>query len=74
VSFAYLPMKMVTYYVNYGKCIKHRLSKLFTINNNYIYRCKHHFHKACLHEWVALNYRCPMCKQDSRGKDIMIDV
>ncbi|CAO3668679.1 unnamed protein product [Rhizopus microsporus] len=33
--------------------------------------CKHHFHKACLHEWLALNFRCPMCKQDSRGKDVI---
>ncbi|KAI8973319.1 hypothetical protein BDF20DRAFT_914779 [Mycotypha africana] len=31
--------------------------------------CYHHFHKACLHEWLVLNVRCPMCKQDSRGKD-----
>ncbi|OAD73804.1 hypothetical protein PHYBLDRAFT_186934 [Phycomyces blakesleeanus NRRL 1555(-)] len=30
--------------------------------------CTHHFHKACVYEWLALNYRCPMCKQDSRGK------
>lgn len=36
--------------------------------------CKHHFHKACVHEWLALNFRCPMCKQDSRGKDVMMDV
>lgn len=36
--------------------------------------CKHHFHKACVHEWLVLNFRCPMCKQDSRGKDVMIDV
>ncbi|KAI8876704.1 hypothetical protein K501DRAFT_49410 [Backusella circina FSU 941] len=34
--------------------------------------CKHHFHKACVHEWLALNYRCPMCKQDSRTKDIAL--
>ncbi|CAO3660090.1 unnamed protein product [Umbelopsis vinacea] len=31
--------------------------------------CKHHFHKDCLHEWLALNSMCPMCKQDSRGKE-----
>ncbi|KAI8394288.1 uncharacterized protein BYT42DRAFT_554101 [Radiomyces spectabilis] len=31
--------------------------------------CMHHFHKACVHEWLALNSRCPMCKRDSRGKD-----
>ncbi|KAI9478461.1 MAG: hypothetical protein EXX96DRAFT_570966 [Benjaminiella poitrasii] len=36
--------------------------------------CGHHFHKACVHEWLALNFRCPMCKQDSRGKDVMVDV
>ncbi|KAI9261979.1 hypothetical protein BY458DRAFT_515493 [Sporodiniella umbellata] len=36
--------------------------------------CKHHFHKACVHEWLVLNFRCPMCKQDSRGKDVMIQV
>ncbi|KAG2181190.1 hypothetical protein INT43_008772 [Umbelopsis isabellina] len=31
--------------------------------------CQHHFHKDCLHEWLALNSMCPMCKQDSRGKE-----
>lgn len=30
--------------------------------------CNHHFHKTCVHEWLVLNSRCPMCKRDSRGK------
>ncbi|KAI7872409.1 hypothetical protein BDF14DRAFT_501749 [Spinellus fusiger] len=30
--------------------------------------CHHHFHKACVHEWLALNALCPMCKQDTRSK------
>ncbi|KAI8579924.1 hypothetical protein K450DRAFT_239750 [Umbelopsis ramanniana AG] len=31
--------------------------------------CQHHFHKDCLHEWLALNSMCPMCKRDCRGKE-----
>ncbi|KAI9278188.1 hypothetical protein BDA99DRAFT_491421 [Phascolomyces articulosus] len=30
--------------------------------------CNHHFHRTCVHEWLALNSRCPMCKRDCRGK------
>lgn len=35
---------------------------------NYI-RCGHHFHKSCLTEWLTLNKKCPLCKQDFRGKE-----
>ncbi|ORZ01473.1 hypothetical protein BCR43DRAFT_486992 [Syncephalastrum racemosum] len=31
--------------------------------------CSHHFHKTCVHEWLVLNSRCPMCKRDSRAKN-----
>lgn len=31
--------------------------------------CGHHFHKGCVHEWLGLNRRCPLCKRDVRGKD-----
>ncbi|ORX43082.1 hypothetical protein DM01DRAFT_1411679 [Hesseltinella vesiculosa] len=31
--------------------------------------CGHHFHKDCVHEWLALNPLCPLCKQDFRGKE-----
>ncbi|KAI8092739.1 uncharacterized protein BX664DRAFT_348005 [Halteromyces radiatus] len=31
--------------------------------------CSHHFHKDCVHEWLALNSLCPLCKQNFRGKD-----
>ncbi|KAL9558957.1 hypothetical protein MBANPS3_000658 [Mucor bainieri] len=31
--------------------------------------CGHHFHKSCLTEWLALNKKCPLCKQDFRGKE-----
>ncbi|KAL0080772.1 hypothetical protein F4703DRAFT_1871027 [Phycomyces blakesleeanus] len=30
--------------------------------------CKHHFHKACVSEWLVLNSKCPMCKRDCRCK------
>ncbi|KAG2219847.1 hypothetical protein INT45_000734 [Circinella minor] len=30
--------------------------------------CNHHFHRTCVHEWLVLNSRCPMCKRDCRGK------
>lgn len=33
------------------------------------YRCGHHFHKSCLTEWLTLNKKCPLCKQDFRGKE-----
>ncbi|KAI8338437.1 hypothetical protein BC941DRAFT_422916 [Chlamydoabsidia padenii] len=29
-------------------------------------RCNHHFHKDCVHEWLALNYKCPLCQRDFR--------
>ncbi|CEP15753.1 hypothetical protein [Parasitella parasitica] len=32
-------------------------------------RCHHHYHKDCVHEWLALNSKCPLCKRDFRGKD-----
>jgi hypothetical protein len=32
-------------------------------------RCGHHFHQSCLKEWLTLNRRCPLCKQDFRGKE-----
>jgi hypothetical protein len=41
---------------------------IFTHSTCYC-RCQHHFHKDCLHEWLALNSMCPMCKRDSRGKE-----
>lgn len=31
--------------------------------------CGHHFHKGCLAEWLTLNKKCPLCKQDFRGKE-----
>ena len=31
-------------------------SQLYTIP------CKHLFHKACLEDWVAENYKCPVCR------------
>ncbi|KAI8093324.1 uncharacterized protein BX664DRAFT_329445 [Halteromyces radiatus] len=31
-------------------------------------RCKHHFHRDCVHEWLALNYKCPLCQRDFRRK------
>lgn len=34
-----------------------------------ISRCGHHFHKSCLTEWLTLNKKCPLCKQDFRGKE-----
>lgn len=34
----------------------------------YTCRCEHHFHKDCVHEWLALNSVCPLCKRDFRGK------
>lgn len=36
--------------------------------------CKHHFHRACIKEWLMLNRRCPLCKQDFGGKDVLFDV
>ncbi|ORZ03109.1 hypothetical protein BCR43DRAFT_482761 [Syncephalastrum racemosum] len=33
-----------------------------------MYRCGHHFHKDCVHEWLGLNSVCPLCKRDFRGK------
>ncbi|CAO3598559.1 unnamed protein product [Absidia cylindrospora] len=33
--------------------------------------CSHHFHKDCVHEWLALNSLCPLCKQDFRGKELL---
>jgi hypothetical protein len=35
----------------------------------HIFRCGHHFHKSCLTEWLTLNKKCPLCKQDFRGKE-----
>ncbi|KAI9308350.1 hypothetical protein BJ944DRAFT_260418 [Cunninghamella echinulata] len=32
--------------------------------------CNHHFHKDCVHEWLALNYKCPLCQRDFRGKKV----
>ncbi|GAN04180.1 hypothetical protein MAM1_0057d03640 [Mucor ambiguus] len=37
------------------------------------YRCQHHYHKDCVHEWLALNSKCPLCKRDFRGKDYVGD-
>lgn len=31
--------------------------------------CGHHFHRSCLKEWLSLNRKCPLCKQDFRGKE-----
>ncbi|KAI8148243.1 hypothetical protein BJV82DRAFT_709089 [Fennellomyces sp. T-0311] len=31
--------------------------------------CGHHFHKDCVHEWLALNSSCPLCKRDFRSKN-----
>ncbi|KAF7726492.1 hypothetical protein EC973_008727 [Apophysomyces ossiformis] len=31
--------------------------------------CDHHFHRDCVHEWLALNRKCPLCKRDFRGKE-----
>ena len=31
--------------------------------------CNHHFHQSCLVEWLTLNRKCPLCKQDFRGKE-----
>lgn len=31
------------------------------------FRCCHHFHKSCVIEWLKLNRKCPLCKQDFRG-------
>ncbi|KAI7888387.1 uncharacterized protein EV154DRAFT_468952 [Mucor mucedo] len=36
--------------------------------------CKHHFHRACIKEWLILNRRCPLCKQDFGGKDVLFDI
>ncbi|KAG2192245.1 hypothetical protein INT47_010046 [Mucor saturninus] len=36
--------------------------------------CKHHFHRACIKEWLILNRRCPLCKQDFGGKDALFDI
>ncbi|KAI8329149.1 hypothetical protein BC941DRAFT_443603 [Chlamydoabsidia padenii] len=30
--------------------------------------CYHHFHKTCVSEWLVLNSRCPLCKQDCRRR------
>ncbi|EPB81927.1 hypothetical protein HMPREF1544_11348 [Mucor circinelloides 1006PhL] len=35
--------------------------------------CGHHFHKSCLTEWLALNRKCPLCKQDFRGNEYQED-
>ncbi|KAI8642689.1 hypothetical protein BD408DRAFT_416064 [Parasitella parasitica] len=35
--------------------------------------CHHHYHKDCVHEWLALNSKCPLCKRDFRGKDHVDD-
>ncbi|CAB4399373.1 hypothetical protein RhiirA1_406311 [Rhizophagus irregularis] len=26
--------------------------------------CSHHFHKECVDEWLKLNKKCPMCRED----------
>src|SRR5207248_9774127 len=26
--------------------------------------CSHHFHKDCVDEWLKLNKKCPMCRED----------
>ncbi|OBZ88888.1 hypothetical protein A0J61_03067 [Choanephora cucurbitarum] len=33
--------------------------------------CDHHYHKDCVHEWLGLNSKCPLCKRDFRGKDFV---
>ncbi|CAO3633904.1 unnamed protein product [Mucor hiemalis] len=40
-------------------------------NNDFLCRlwCGHHFHRSCLKEWLTLNRKCPLCKQDFRGKE-----
>jgi hypothetical protein len=37
--------------------------------NIWFFRCQHHYHKDCVHEWLGLNSKCPLCKRDFRGKD-----
>ncbi|KAI9020889.1 hypothetical protein CLU79DRAFT_754249, partial [Phycomyces nitens] len=32
--------------------------------------CGHHFHKDCVQQWLKLNRKCPMCKQDFQGKNL----
>jgi E3 ubiquitin-protein ligase DOA10 len=36
-------------------------------------RCQHHYHKECVHEWLGLNSKCPLCKRDFRGKNYSND-
>ncbi|ORZ19884.1 hypothetical protein BCR42DRAFT_410721 [Absidia repens] len=31
-------------------------------------RCDHHFHRDCVHEWLALNFKCPLCQRDFRAE------
>ncbi|KAL0095558.1 hypothetical protein F4703DRAFT_1825227 [Phycomyces blakesleeanus] len=35
--------------------------------------CSHHFHKDCVQQWLKLNRKCPMCKQDFQGKNLSQD-
>lgn len=32
-------------------------------------RCSHHYHRSCVTDWFRLNRKCPLCKQDFRGKE-----
>ena len=43
-------------------------SRLYTIP------CKHLFHKACLEDWVAENYKCPVCRGEIAKYKVDLEV
>lgn len=48
---------------------KKRSDKNIKLLTQELRRCGHHFHRSCLKEWLSLNRKCPLCKQDFRGKE-----
>ncbi|GJQ08596.1 hypothetical protein GpartN1_g387.t1 [Galdieria partita] len=34
--------------------------------------CKHHYHKKCIDEWLALDKSCPLCKKDIDSREEIV--
>jgi hypothetical protein len=38
--------------------------------DTYTKKCKHYFHKNCLHTWMNINHSCPVCRTQCNPRDV----